>query len=41
VFWWGNVKERHYLEEPDVNDRMIYNGIPESGISGHKLNLAG
>jgi hypothetical protein len=23
VFWWGNMKERDRLEEPDVDGRIV------------------
>jgi len=26
-FWWGNLKEGDYLEEPDVDGRIILNYI--------------
>ena len=22
-FWWGNLRERNYLEDPDVDGRII------------------
>jgi len=27
VFWWGNLKERDHLEEPDVDGRIILRWI--------------
>ena len=26
-FWWGNLRERVYLVEPDVNERIIFGWI--------------
>jgi len=26
-FWWGNVKERYHLEDPNVDGRMILRWI--------------
>jgi hypothetical protein len=22
MFWWGNLKERYYFEDPDINGRI-------------------
>ena len=26
-FWWGNLRERHHLEDPDVDGRIILRWI--------------
>jgi hypothetical protein len=23
-FWWGNLKERDHLEDPDLDERIIF-----------------
>jgi hypothetical protein len=25
-FWWGNLRERHHLGDPDIDGRIILNG---------------
>ena len=27
VFWWGNLRERDHLEDPDVDGRIILSWI--------------
>ena len=31
-FWWGNLKEREHLREPDVDQRIILRWILGSGM---------
>jgi hypothetical protein len=26
-FWWGNLRERDHLEDPDIDERMIIRWI--------------
>jgi hypothetical protein len=33
-FWWGNLRERHHLEDPDVDGRIILIGSSGSGMGG-------
>jgi len=25
MFWWGNIRERYYFEDPGINGRIILN----------------
>jgi len=31
-FWWGNLRERDYLEEPGVDERITLRWIFRSGM---------
>jgi hypothetical protein len=33
-FWWGNLNERDYLEDPDVDGRIILSGFSGIGMEG-------
>jgi hypothetical protein len=33
-FWWGNRKERNYLEDPDVDRRIILRWILKKCVGG-------
>jgi hypothetical protein len=33
-FWWGNVRERDYFEDPGVNGRIKLRWIFRNGIVG-------
>ena len=33
-FWWGNVRERHHLEDTEVDGRIILIGSSRSRIGG-------
>jgi hypothetical protein len=33
-FWWGNLRERDHLGDPDVGDRIILKWISGSGMRG-------
>ena len=39
-FWWGNLRERNYLEDLGVNGRIILNWIFRKWDGGHGLGLA-
>jgi len=32
--WWGNLKEKHHLEDPEVDGRIILIGSSRSGMGG-------
>ena len=36
--WWGNLRERHYLEDPGVDGRIILRWIFRKQNVGHGLN---
>jgi hypothetical protein len=36
-FWWGNLRERDYLENPGVNGRIILNRIFRKWDGGYGL----
>jgi hypothetical protein len=35
-FWWGNLRERDHLEDPDVDGRIILSDIfrKQNGVHG-------
>jgi len=37
-FWWGNLRERDYLEDPDVDGRLILKGVFKKWDGGHGLD---
>jgi hypothetical protein len=37
----ANQREGEYLEDPDVDGRIIQNGYSRSGMWGHRLDLIG
>jgi len=39
-FWWGDLRERDRLGDPEVNGRLILNGFSGSGMCGYRLDRA-
>ena len=37
-FWWGHVRERGHLEDPDVDERIILRWIYRKWGGGHGLD---
>jgi hypothetical protein len=37
-FWWGNLRERDNLEEPDIVGRVILRWIFRKWVVGHGLD---
>jgi len=33
-FWWGNLRESHHLEDPEVEGKIILIGYSRSGMGG-------
>jgi len=33
-FWWGNLRERNYLEDPDIDGRVILKWILKKCVEG-------
>jgi len=40
-FWWGNLRERDHLEDPDIDGSIIYRWIFRKLDVGHGLDQAG
>ena len=40
-FWWGNRREGHHLEDPDVDGRLILKRIFMKWDGVHGLDLCG
>jgi len=40
-FWWGNLRERDHMEEPDVYRRIILRWIFRKLMSGLGLDRSG
>jgi hypothetical protein len=40
-FWWGNLRERDPLEDPDVDGRIILILMFEKWVGGHRLDRSG
>jgi len=40
-FWWGNLRERDHLEDPDVDGRIILRWIFRKWDVEYGLDLAG
>ena len=40
-FWWGNLRERDYLEDPVVDGRIILIGSSGCGMWGYGLDRTG
>jgi len=36
-FWWGNLRERHHLEDPGIGGRIILRWIFTKWVGGHYL----
>jgi len=37
-FWWGNLRERSHIEDPDVDGRIILRWIFRMWDRGHGLD---
>ena len=37
-FWWGNLRERGHLEEPDEDGRIILRWIFKKWVGRHGLD---
>jgi len=33
-FWWGNLRERNYFEDPDIDGRVILKWILKKCVGG-------
>jgi hypothetical protein len=38
AFWWGNLREREHLEDPDVDGRIILKWLFRKWDVGYGLN---
>jgi hypothetical protein len=36
-FWWGNMRERDHLKDPNLDGRVILRGYSRRGIEGKEL----
>jgi hypothetical protein len=39
--WWGNLTERHFLEDPGIDGRIILRWIFRKGDGGHGSDWSG
>jgi hypothetical protein len=37
-FWWGNLRERDHLEDPDIDGRIILRRIFRKWDEGHGVS---
>jgi hypothetical protein len=40
-FWWGNLREREHLEDPDLDGRIILRWIFRKWYVGYGLDRSG